>query len=272
MKRVLSTLFIWVLFVFSPQIVHAELFINEFSSGDSNDWVELYNSGPGAVTLSDYILWDGSNSTTNQLEPSGTIEPNTHLALDWSNKLNNSGDNIKLLLKADATVVSEIGYGNEGSLPLAVSGQSVGRQPDGAGTWVLFSSPTKQTSNNTATLAPTATLTPSPTSEPSKTPMPTKTPTPSLTSTPTVVPTRVPTARSITKSVSNTKSPRPSISQQVVLGEKTAATPSVEPTTLVKDVQSSPLDLGTILLTVGGIFLIACGILSFYTHRKRVAQ
>lgn len=167
----------------------ADVVINEFSSDTSGtsadpDWIEVVNKGSDIIDLSLYRLRDAT--TTNKLDLSGSLAPNDVAVFDWTNKLNKSGDMIKLLLIADeSNQLDSVSYGDQGSDVGAPSaGQSAGRLPDG-GSWTIFSSPTKGSSNNASVPAPTATPTPTVTPKPTPTDKPTPTPKPTATPKPT---------------------------------------------------------------------------------------
>ncbi len=140
-----------VLFFVSTTSASAALFINEFASDTAGttvdpDWVEIYNSGPDSVDLGLYRLRD---NTTNIKDLSGTIIAGGFATVDWINRLDKTGDVIRLLLIADETTpVDRVGYGNAGTDVTAPgSGQSAGRSVDGAGQWVIFQTPTKGSPN-----------------------------------------------------------------------------------------------------------------------------
>ena len=182
MKKQLFALFVFcVLFVLSTFPVLAAPTINEFSSADSSDWIEIYNSGTEVVDLSLYRIRD--LTTNNKLDLSGSLTPSGFASFDWSNKLNNGGDLIKLVLISDESTVDQVSYGNQGGLTAPGSTQTGGRQTDGGSSWVVFNSSSKNTSNNSSSIfsPPTAT--------PTKTPTPTKIPTPTKSPTPTKIPT-----------------------------------------------------------------------------------
>lgn len=163
-----------------PKNVFAALYINEFSSSGSSDWVEIYNSDSSSVDLSNYIVKD---SSTNTHPMSGSIEGNSFVSFDWNDNLNNNGDTIKLTLNDN--VIDEVVYGANGTAAPTGS-QTAGRIPDGSSTWTLFTNATKGSTNNSPTVAPTPT--PSPTPSPSPTPTKTPTPTPTPTKAPTPTP------------------------------------------------------------------------------------
>lgn len=165
-------------FLFFPEKVLAEVFINEFSSYGDSDWVEIYRTK--SENLSFYKLED---AVGNIKELSWSDCSGDFCVVDWYNKLNNSGDTIKLIL-LPTTVIDQITYGNQegASVEAPQSGQSAGRIVDGIGDWVIFSSPTKGSSNTVGSPLSTPMATPSlfPSSTPTLTnsPTPTNTPTP----------------------------------------------------------------------------------------------
>lgn len=139
------------LFFVSTTSVSAALFINEFVSNTAGttadpDWVEVYNGGPDSVDLSLYRLRDAAS---NPKDLSGIINSGGFAAFDWSNRLNNTGDAVRLVLISDeTTLVDQVGYGDAGTdVAAPLAGQSAGRSVDGRGTWAIFSSPTKGSAN-----------------------------------------------------------------------------------------------------------------------------
>ena len=131
----LVSIFIFLtIFIFLPKSF-AALYINEFSSDTEGtisdpDWIEIYNSGPDSVDLSVYRLRD--STVTNKKDLNGIIGVDSFEVFDWSNKLNKSGDIIKLLLISDESIIDQMGYGDQGNDVFTPSvGQSAGRQPNG---------------------------------------------------------------------------------------------------------------------------------------------
>lgn len=84
-----------ILFGAIPQ-VRAELLISEFlasnsnsiidEDGDNEDWIELYNSGPGAENLLGWYLTDDPNQPRKWAFPSKTLDPGAFLVVFASNK------------------------------------------------------------------------------------------------------------------------------------------------------------------------------------------
>ena len=175
-KQFIALIFCLLVFIFTVSPSFASPVINEFSSNTSPDWVEIYNPDQEAVDLSMFRIRDLTAS--NKLDLSGNLDPGSFLVFEWSNKLNNGGDLIKLVLISDESIIDETKYGDEGGLSAPLSTQTGGRKEDGGDEWVLFRSSSKGASNNSSDVyvPPTPTNTPIPT--PTNPPKPIKTPTP----------------------------------------------------------------------------------------------
>src|SRR5579884_315417 len=150
----------------SPSVV-----INEVMPHPStgSDWVEIYNPGGTGVDLTGWTL---SDSSTTIATLSGIIQAGDFLSIDVSNRLNNSGDQVHLKDQT-GTEIDSYTYTTDPGADV-----SFGRSPDGGSFTTL--SPTKDTSNNSASsvATPTPTPTPSPTVLPTPSPTPTSTPSP----------------------------------------------------------------------------------------------
>lgn len=162
----------------------AEVKINEFSSGDSSDWVELYNDSDNSADLTTYYLTDGAN---NQVTFTCQLAPHGFWAADWSNKLNNSGDIIKL--NHNDQTVDCVTYGGWNdplcldqtapTLPKLNEGEFGTRNQDGQDNWIVKNSHTKDAPNNGSSRDPAATCflpSPSPANNPSPSPQPSSSP------------------------------------------------------------------------------------------------
>lgn len=273
----------FILFVFFtfPSEVLAKIWINEFNSSGSDDWIELYNDAAETVTLDLYSFRD--SSATNKLELSGQIEPGGYAVFEWGSKLNNSKDIIKLVSKDDeSTLYDEIAYGSSEDLPAPETGQSAGRQNNGGSAWVVFQNPSKSATNTNSILAPMPTAIPENTPTPVKEPTPTRTPTPTKIPTPTKLPTPKPTTLKLEGESSLTKIKSPQVSAKPpqisgiptsILGvssrsatTKLKASISQKPqeTVMVKSAGAPPY----LILVSGTVFCIACGILVVIKKRK----
>lgn len=269
--------------LFFVQKVHAQLLINEFSTGSSDDWVELFNNTDQPIDLLGYEVRD--NTESNSVSLSGILDPLGTMTLDFSNKLNNSGDTIRLVKKDTQSIIDSVSYGDDGGNPAPLEGQSVGRKPDAGSGFLLFTAHSKGSSNNDQevyvppTPTPTNTPTPTRTPTPSKTPTPTKSPTPTKTPTPvtsqeideedienqSVLTSAIKTSMSQTSQVSS-ESPRPT----AVLGDRVTHADSTQDQNdqreFVKGAQSSRNDVMA-KVGFGSVILALCGILGYRKYK-----
>ncbi|MFH1186746.1 MAG: hypothetical protein V1697_01075 [Candidatus Levyibacteriota bacterium] len=128
---------------------------------------------------------------------------------------------------------------------------------------MIFSTPSKGSTNNSSEIIPSPTFTSVPTSTPTKAPTPTKTPTPtkitlaSSGNSPTAVNTRIPLEKLVDSIV-------PSRTKEDVLGESTLSA-SITPSEKPKEKEIKVLALndnktGKILIGISFVFFAACGI------------
>lgn len=163
MKRIKIYCLLVITFVFFllPDIVSAQIYINEFmasnSSGvtdpdfnNSSDWIELYNASPLHVNLGGYYLTDNLDEPQKWMIPEKTFIPaKTHL-LFWADdknmglhlnfKLSAEGEAIALV-SPDGTIMDEITFGEQ------ITDISFGRQTDGGENWVFMKYSTPRSSN-----------------------------------------------------------------------------------------------------------------------------
>src|SRR5687767_1738906 len=159
-------LFVTAVFLFGKN--NAQIKINEYSCsnladfvdnfGEYEDWIELYNAGATPVNLSGYHLADKLSSISKWTFGSVTINAGGFVRVWASGRNVTTGPNIhasfklkqcqneKIILASPALVILD-------SLTLKRTqiGHSRGRTTNGASTWSIFSNPTPNTSNNTAT-------------------------------------------------------------------------------------------------------------------------
>jgi hypothetical protein len=151
--------------------VFQKIFINEFlashtNSSSSEDWVEIYNPINNTIDLANCDLVDGANNT---LSLTGTLNGATkYKAFDWTNRLNNDGDVIKLYCYD--TLLDSVSYGNwdDGNVNdnavSPIEGKSIGRTQDGDNTnnnlndFKIFDMPTKELPNNYDMIPPSVDL------------------------------------------------------------------------------------------------------------------
>ncbi|OGY27044.1 MAG: hypothetical protein A2Z42_04090 [Candidatus Woykebacteria bacterium RBG_19FT_COMBO_43_10] len=137
--------------------------INEFAAITAGtkadpDWVEIYNSSSEVVPLENWSLKDSTE--TNKLNLTGCISPKGFRKFDFlenlPNRLNNSGDEIRLFDK-NTNLVEEISYfSNE--IPSHQKGESTGRNPDRGDDWEVLTNPTPTNSACTNTTDETTNL------------------------------------------------------------------------------------------------------------------
>ena len=245
-----------------PSEVNAQVVINEFSSSDSSDWIEIFNTSSSEVPLSGWIIKDTASTSIYEFIgeriPSGTFcfQP-------ASNRLNNGGDKIQLF--NGSTQIDCVSYGDgngsfcgsQADVVSPSSGQTASRVPDGTGSWVLGAS--TKSSISCESLVPTPTPSPTPTPTTASTPTPTPTPT----KTPTPVPTKKPTPQPSLKASAGTVNPT-SISTDI-LGASDDSSPTPEP----KEAQdSSKLPILAIIFILLGVISIGGASYSIWYKSK----
>ncbi|AXG73421.1 T9SS C-terminal target domain-containing protein [Flavobacterium arcticum] len=147
-----------------------EIAINEIMSsndatltdedGDFEDWIELYNYGTTPVNLEGYGITDDTTIPFKWVFPAQTLQPNEFL-LVWASdkdkviageplhtnfKISSGGETI-VLTDPDGVLV------NEAPAIASETDVSIGRQPDGTGSWLFFYSPTPGVANTTTGLS-----------------------------------------------------------------------------------------------------------------------
>lgn len=210
-----------------PALSSSGLVINEFYAlGDTSnpDWIELYNNSDQTVNLEGYVIRDSTES--NKIDLDGAICAKSFRKFDFSNRLNKDGDRIRLLdSDSSSTPIDEIEYFSD-AIPTHEENQSTSRQSGGSSVWQKMTSPDPQndescniheSSNNQQSQA---SPTPSPTPSSSES---------TLKSSP-----KPKTQQTPQTTTQNTKQTAP------VLGQKTTASPTIEPVTLSVNSQGSP--------------------------------
>jgi len=285
----LSALFLSKSLAFASDVV-----INEFLvDPDSDQWVELYNKGDNPVDISGWFI-DDSGGTEKFTIASGTVILSREFKVFESGYLNlnrSSADIVRLL--NGVNVEDSYSYTTGPGV-----NKSYGRDKDGIGIWVGFDSLTKGFSNNDSVPMPTPTNTPTPTPSPSPTssPKPTSTPKPSATAKPTATPrsTPTPTTKPVASSAlkissspsrtisaggsSNTNLTEETSPGKYVLAANTSSessslitssksgTPTPKKDVKVLSVNENPLS--KILIGIGSVFILACGILAVRSYKK----
>lgn len=164
MSKIATPLAFFLLFlIYNPPIyANSHIVINEFvpnvASGEK-EWVEFYNLGSDDQTLSGWFLEertrsDLSGNASHSLE-SITVPVGGFAVYTFeTNKLNDSGD--VLTLKNGQDQIDQVSYGKAQNPQIDTpdKNQSVGRKTDGSSEWVIFTSSTKGSSNNSGQILP----------------------------------------------------------------------------------------------------------------------
>lgn len=164
MRYVAFFFLLFMLFLGSPGISAAQIRLNEILADPASDWdgdgqvdsrgdewIEITNVGTTPLELSSYRLGDESGGYKWRYGFSGTLYPGAVMviygsqALAWQGgsgfpayglSLNNAGDTVYLyrLSGADTIAVDSYSY----SSTEVQDDRSVGRNPDGTGSWSMF--------------------------------------------------------------------------------------------------------------------------------------
>lgn len=266
-------------FSFVPIAIAGDVVINEFLvDPDNEQWVELYNKSSTSVTISGWFI-DDSGGTEKFTIPSDTTLDAGGFRVFESHAFNlnrTTADTVQLL---NGTVEEDSYSYSSGP----GSGLTFGRNTDGTGSWVIFSSPTKGSSNNSSvplpnpTPTPTITSTPTPTPKPSATPKPTPTtkppltPKPGLTDKPTqttiIKPSPIPLPSSKSSTTSTPKLTQKKTNVQNILGVQSIEL-SPTPTVTQQVLGVTQNNIAMLFITAGSLLLIVCGILAYKFYSK----
>jgi hypothetical protein len=295
-KKVLTFTYLFsiilLLLTVNPVTAAGSVVINEFSSSDTSDWIEIYNNSQNEILLSGWTIKDTASTSIYEFSAE-KISANNSCYLTASNRLNNSGDRIQLFNGTTEENCVSYGTGNgsfcgnatSADITAPSSGQTGMRVPDG-GQWQISQSATKSTilcSDLAPTPTPTSTPTPIPTSTPkptsaptaTATPKPTNTPAPTSTPKPTVFPSSVPTVKPtivLTDSPSqNSTSDNRSFTEiDLAINDAMSPSPVNQPEVLGTDsIKKSKPSLPLILIITGTILTLAGGLLLAYQEMKK---
>lgn len=237
MDRCIIIALITVLMFFMPPYVSASVVINEFAT-DSPQKVELYNTGPDAVTIDGWYIDDDGGTTFYQIPSSSQlIQPNKCLVYSSGsfNFNSASSDTVRLFsniaspITAGAVLIDSHTYTTGPG-----SGKSHLRKPDGSDTWIIENS-SFGLSNELATDCTSVASSPTPTFTPTPTPISTPTATPTAAPTPTPTPLDAPTP-------TDTSTPTPPLTiTNFPLSITPSSTPS-PPRLFINEVFAHPAD------------------------------
>lgn len=105
------------------------------------EFVELYNNGTGSINVLNWKL-NNSNGQIFTISSNLTIPSHGFLTVFLTNQLNDAADTIKVI-SADGIIVDTYSYSSDPGV-----GASYGRSSDGTGSFVTYSVPTPDSSNN----------------------------------------------------------------------------------------------------------------------------
>ena len=144
MPTAILILFLFVFFTTPIFAASSNVVLNETHPQPTAgaDWIELYNMSTSEVDISSWKLLDTAISPMKTVPDGTKLGPNTFLVFEVSNRLNNSGDTIKLV----DTNGAEIDLFNYTS---STENKSYSRIPNGKGEWFGNQNPTKEASNGT---------------------------------------------------------------------------------------------------------------------------
>jgi len=194
-----------VLFFSFPVNISAQVVINEFSSSDSSDWIEFYNTSVNEVDMTGWIVKDTATSSVYEFS-NQKLPANGYCVQGVAKRLNNSGDMVQLLKGGSQEDCVSYGTGNgffcsvSADVVAPIGGETASRNPEGIGAWVISSATQSLVACESLIPTPEPTLvptsTPEPTQAPTAAPTPVSTLTPTLTPKKTVKPTKRPTRTS----------------------------------------------------------------------------
>ncbi len=168
MKKFTRSLFFIFSFLMLSHITNAQIKINEYSVsnysnfvdnyGEYEDWIELYNAGATPVNLTGYHLAVKASNLGKWTFGNVTINAGGFLRIWASNKDDNTGPNLHTNFKLKQCQGDKIFFASPAlvildsvTLKKTQISHSRGRTTNGATTWSVFTNPTPNASNNTAT-------------------------------------------------------------------------------------------------------------------------
>ena len=166
MKLITILLSVLALSLVSPAHAAATLVINEFMAdngttvtdpqGHYDDWIEIYNAGPGTADLGGMYLTDNPLNPTQWQFPAGTFLGQGSYLLVWADedvldsglhanfKLSAGGEEIGLYSTNGVTLLDSVSFGSQ------TEDVSYGRFPNGDGPWYFMDPPSPNAANTTA--------------------------------------------------------------------------------------------------------------------------
>jgi len=168
MKFSLPKLALSITLLFISVISFSQVIINEYSSSNltgyldnynkAEDWIELYNTSSSSIDIGGYFLSDDGDNPTKWEIPSGTIISGNGYKTFWASgrdEFSNGNYHTSFKLKQTKETPEHVVFSdpsgsiiNDFQLELTQLEHSMGRQPNGADTWAIYSSPTKGVINS----------------------------------------------------------------------------------------------------------------------------
>lgn len=130
-------------------------------AGDFDDWIEIHNTGPMAIDLSEFTLLDHHDGTPGFEFPAFTLAPGEYQVIwadeepgegQWHAPFKLDGDGEELFIVDDGVIVEMVMF------PAMGDDQSYGRWPDGTGDWAFLAQATPGAENGNAQTPETITL------------------------------------------------------------------------------------------------------------------
>lgn len=160
-RSLVSSLLMLLTFSVQAQLVINEVMVRNGTSlfdedGDTPDWVELYNAGVNVEALADHTLSQNANELDDwEIDWSGNVQPGEFVVIFCSGKDRNDQQELHASFKLSDGEQLYLSKNNQlidqHLMPDLGSDVSMGRMPDGAGTWGLAYLGTPAISNNSAT-------------------------------------------------------------------------------------------------------------------------
>lgn len=168
MKAIQHILVIFALLLISSSYSFSQVVINEYSCsnlntitdnyGENEDWIELYNTGSGSISLAGFYLSDRITNPMKWQVPTGvSIAPNDFLVVFASKRSEFTGGYLHTSFKLTQTKLEHIVLsdpsGNIMDVVQIIPAQenhSRGRETNGASAWALFTTPTPGVNNSGA--------------------------------------------------------------------------------------------------------------------------
>lgn len=161
---------VYIYYIAPVYATNSDIVINELmaknlstaadSTGEFDDWIELYNKTANPVDLTGYIITDNEFNLTKYSLPAATIMPANSYLIIWADEdggqgnfhanfqLSGSGEKI-MLLNPLGQIADEVTYGQQ------VDDQGYARIPNGTGNFVI-QAPTFAANNETVAITPTS--------------------------------------------------------------------------------------------------------------------